>query len=271
MLLDINGLAFSYNSVSVLRDVSCSVRPGELLAILGPNGVGKTTLLKCINAIHRPTGGEILVAERNVLRMPPIEIAKHVGYVAQRTETARLTVYDAVLMGRKPHIRWRVGSRDLQLVDQVLARLDLSGLALRYIDELSGGELQKVAVARTLVQEPSLMLLDEPTSSLDLKNQVGILRMIRSVVDTHGLAAVMTMHDINAALRFADSFLFLKQGQIYAWGKPGDITEEMVQEVYDLPVEIHYCKGCPVVIPQDGPETPLPKENACPAPSPKIH
>ncbi len=271
MILDINGLAFSYNSVPVLRDVSCTVRPGELLAILGPNGVGKTTLLKCINAIHRPTRGEILVAERNVLRMPPNEIAKHVGYVAQRTETARLTVYDAVLMGRKPHIRWRISRDDLQLVDRVLGQLDLDGLALRYIDQLSGGELQKVAVARTLVQEPSLMLLDEPTSSLDLKNQVGILRLIRSVVDGHGLAAVMTMHDINAALRFADSFLFLKQGRIYAWGKPSEITEAMVNEVYGLPVEIHYCNGCPVVIPQDGPETYTPKENACPATSPKIH
>lgn len=271
MLLDINGLAFSYNSVPVLRQISCSVRPGELLAILGPNGVGKTTLLKCINAIHRPTSGEILVAERNVLRMRPDVIARHIGYVAQRTETARLTVYDAVLMGRKPHIRWRVSRHDLQLVDNVLRQLELDGLALRHIDALSGGELQKVAVARTLVQEPHLMLLDEPTSSLDLKNQVSILRMIRNVVDTHGLAAVMTMHDINAALRYADSFLFLKQGRIHAWGAPADITEEMVHEVYGLPVEIYYCKGCPVVIPLDGPATPLPKENACPATSRKIH
>ncbi len=271
MLLDINGLAFKYNSTPVLRQVSCSVRAGELLAILGPNGVGKTTLLKCINAIHRPNKGEILVADRNVLQMRSNEIAQHIGYVAQRTETAKLTVYDAVLMGRKPHIRWRVSSKDLQLVDTVIRQLELDGLALRFIDELSGGELQKVAVARTLVQEPDLMLLDEPTSSLDLKNQVAILRMIRSVVDAHGLAAVMTMHDINAALRYADSFLFLKQGAIHAWGKPADITEDIVQEVYGLPVEIHYCNGCPVVIPLDGPATPLPKENACPATSLKIH
>ncbi|MFP4317247.1 MAG: ABC transporter ATP-binding protein [Desulfovibrionales bacterium] len=251
MILEIDGVSFTYSSHPVLENIRFTVGAGELLAILGPNGVGKTTLLRCINAIHRPDRGSILIRGREILTMHPGAIAREVGYVAQRSEPARLTVYDAVLMGRKPHIRWRVSEEDLKIVDAALGRLDLKRLALRHIDQLSGGELQKVSVARALVQEPGLLLLDEPTSSLDLKNQVAILRMIRRVVDEHRIAAVMTMHDLNTALRYADACLFLKDGRIFAHGKTADVTADMVEQVYDVPVEIHHCNGTPVVVPLD--------------------
>ncbi len=251
MILDIEGLVFSYNSHPVLDSVRFSLRAGELLAILGPNGVGKTTLLKCINAIHRPRGGTIMLDGRDLLCMTPGRIARDVGYVAQRTEAARLTVFDAVLMGRTPHIRWKVSEKDLRMVDAVLERLGLKALALRHIDRLSGGELQKVAVARTLVQEPRLLLLDEPTSSLDLQNQMSIMGMIRRVVDEHGIAAAMTMHDLNTALRHADRFLLLKQGSIYAHGRSADLTGDMVEKVYGLPVDVHEVGGRPFIIPCD--------------------
>ncbi|WP_338669574.1 ABC transporter ATP-binding protein [Pseudodesulfovibrio methanolicus] len=249
MILSVNDLDFAYNGSKVLRDVQFNLDGGELLAILGPNGVGKTTLLKCINAIHAPCAGKVLVEDRDVLRMRPHEIALGIGYVAQRSEAARLTVFDAVLMGRKPHIVWRVGEEDLKMVDSALKRLHMTRLALRYIDCLSGGELQKVAIARALVQEPRLMLLDEPTSSLDLKSQVDILTMLRRVVDEHRIAAIMTMHDLNTALRYADKVLFLKDGRIHSTGPACEVTSDVVEEVYGLPVHIHHIQGHPMVVP----------------------
>ncbi len=249
MLLNVRGISFSYNSHPTLDNVTFSVQEGELLAILGPNGVGKTTLLKCINAIHKPAGGSIYVGEQDLYAMAPPAIAREVGYVAQKNECARITVFDAVLMGRKPHIRWRVGEKDLKMVNAALHHLHLEELSLRFIDQLSGGELQKVAVARALVQEPRLLLLDEPTSSLDLKNQVAILKMIRHGVDHHHIGAVMTMHDLNTALRFADSFLFLKNQSIYAAGSCKEINSAMVEEVYGLPVAMHHIDGSPVIVP----------------------
>jgi iron complex transport system ATP-binding protein len=249
MMLQVEGLYFRYNSHPVLSAMSFAVEAGELLAILGPNGVGKTTLLKCINAIHKPAGGAVFLEGYNVLRLRPTEIAANIGYVAQKSETSRFTVFDAVLMGRMPHVRWKIGDHDLKIVDAALRRLGLEPLQLRYIDQLSGGELQKVAIARALVQEPRILLLDEPTSSLDLRNQIAILSMLRRVVDEHGMAGVMTMHDLNTALRFAHKFLLLKDGAVFAAGRVEEITSDMVQEVYGLPVDIHTIGGYPIVVP----------------------
>ncbi len=253
MILAVQGVSFAYPGAEALRDVHCAVGAGELVAILGPNGAGKTTLLKCIDAILRPDRGAVLVEGRDVLKLSPPEIAREVGYVAQRTEPARLTVYDAVLLGRRPHIRWDASDEDLRMVEAALRRLDLSRLALRGLDQLSGGELQKVAVARALVQEPRLLLLDEPTSSLDLRNQVAILDLVRRVVDEHAIAAVMTMHDLNMALSYADRVLLLKDGRIVAQGPCGEITAAVIGEVYGLPVAIHQVDGRPVVVPRDPP------------------
>ena len=249
MILTVSGGNFTYRGHSVLSEVNFQLAGGELLAILGPNGVGKTTLLKCINAIHRPSHGAVMVEGRDVLGMRPNEIALGIGYVAQKSETARLTVFDAILMGRKPHIRWKVGENDLRIVDSAIRRLHLDNLSLRYIDQLSGGELQKVVIARAMVQEPRLLLLDEPTSSLDLKSQIDILTMIRRVVDEHMIGAIMTMHDLNTALRYADKVLFLKDGTIHSKGSACDVTSEMIEEVYGLPVHIHHVHGHPLIVP----------------------
>ncbi len=249
MIVHTRGLHFAYNGVDILSDIDFQVKPGELLAILGPNGVGKTSLLKCLNGIHRPRAGTVLVEDLDILAMSPHEVATRIGYVAQKGETSRLTVFDAVLMGRKPHIRWRTSENDLRVVDAALHHLQLGAMALRYIDQLSGGELQKVCIARALVQEPRLLLLDEPTSALDLKNQIEIMRLLRRVIDQHRIGAIMTMHDLNKAMHYADSILMLKDGRIHSLGATSQVTAEMIEAVYGLAVEIHQINGYPLVVP----------------------
>ncbi len=179
-MLAVQDLCIGYNHHDlVLQNLDFQVQAGEMLAILGPNGVGKTTLLRCMNRILKPRKGAILVEDEDVFRMNLEQIAKRMGYVAQKSESGRMTVFDAVLLGRKPHLRWKVADRDLRIVDATIKRLGLSELALRHIDRISGGELQKVCIARAMVQEPYVLLLDEPTSSLDLKNQLEIMSIIR--------------------------------------------------------------------------------------------
>jgi iron complex transport system ATP-binding protein len=251
VILEVNGLSFAYNSLTVLRDIRFKVARGEILAILGPNGAGKTTLLKCINAILSPGSGSILIDKESIFSLSSSEIARRIGYVAQRAESSRVIAFDAILMGRRPHIRWNVSDRDLAVVDGAIKLLDLGHLAMRYIDQMSGGELQKVAIARALVQEPKVLLLDEPTSNLDLRNQVEILKIMRRVAREHNVAAVMTMHDLNKALRYADTYLFLKEGIIFNAGKVAEVKAETVQAVYGLPVEIHYHRGNPMVLPTE--------------------
>lgn len=251
MIVDTRHLHFAYKESAILEEIDFQVRPGELLAILGPNGVGKTTLLKCLNGIHRASAGAVMVEGVDVLRMRPIDIATRIGYVAQKSETARLTVFDAVLMGRKPHIRWRTSNHDLAIVEAAVRHLHLEDKSLRFIDQLSGGELQKVCIARALVQEPKLLLLDEPTSALDLKNQIDIMRLLRRVVDEHGIGAVMTMHDLNKAMRYADSVLMLKDGKVFSHLETSRVTAAMIESVYGLAVEIHNINGHPLVVPQE--------------------
>ena len=245
---------FGYNGRRVLEEISFGVEKGEVLVILGPNGVGKTTLLRCINHILKPSGGVVTVENRDVLKMDAMAVARRIGYVAQQQVGSRLTAFDAILMGRRPHVRFRVTEKDLRLVDGAIKSLHLEALAMRYIDRMSGGELQKVAIGRALVQEPRLLLLDEPTSSLDLKNQVEILSLIRHIVHGHGVCAVMTMHDINIALRYADKCIFLKDGRIHAASRARTVSAQTIAEVYGLPVEIHRQGGYPIVIPGDPPE-----------------
>lgn len=249
MILEVNGVEFQYKSKEVLKDIKFHLKRNEILSILGPNGVGKTTLLKCMNAILKPKRGAILIEDEDILKLEQIEIAKRLGYVPQRCEPARLTAFDAVLLGRMPHIKWNVSPEDIMLVESTIKKLNLEHVALRYIDELSGGELQKVGIARAIAQNPKLLLLDEPTSSLDLRNQLDILDTVRDVVRNENVSAIMTMHDLNLAFRYSDKFIFLKNGTIYAAGSMDDITPQVIEEVYGVPVTIQNYMDVSVVIP----------------------
>jgi iron complex transport system ATP-binding protein len=251
MMLAVENIRVGYDRGRlVLENVGFTLDRGRILAILGPNGAGKTTLLRCINALIRPWQGVVRIEDLDVMRMSTDAVARRLGYVAQRQQAGRLTVFDAVLLGRKPHMRWSPDKQDLSKVAGALEQLGLEPLALRHLDELSGGELQKVSIARALVQEPAVLLLDEPTSSLDLRNRIEILRIIRHIVREHRMAAVMTLHDINLGFRFADHLLFLKEGRVFAETSPEKVTADMVKAVYGVDVDILQHDGQRVVIPR---------------------
>ena len=251
MILSVEHLCFSYGNLQVLRDVSFQVHTHEITAVLGPNGSGKTTLLRCINRLLKPESGTVQVLGRNMEEYSRRESARTMAYVSQRSDPGRMTVFDAVLLGRKPHIGWKVTSKDLELTQAALHLLDMEHLALRYTDRISGGEYQKVCIARALVGQPGVMLLDEPTSSLDLRNQLAILRQLKRIVRGHKMCAVVTMHDLNTAFRYADRFLFLKDGTVFASVDSSGITEEIVEEIYRVPVAIEWHQNHPFVLPLD--------------------
>jgi iron complex transport system ATP-binding protein len=160
-----------------------------------------------------------------------------------------MTVFNSVLLGRKPYIQWDITQRDMAIAAQALATLGLSDYALRFLDELSGGELQKVVIARALAQEPEVLLMDEPTSSLDLKNQLEVLKLIRQITRERGIAAVVALHDLNLALRFADRFVLLKEKRIFAAGGAEVMTPETIEAVYAVPVAMTSHNGNRFVIP----------------------
>jgi iron complex transport system ATP-binding protein len=249
MFFEVNGINFSYRSRQILHGVSFAVKEDDLVSILGPNGVGKTTLIKCINKVLTPEAGSVFIEGLDIHRMSKKDIARNIGYVAQRSETSKTTVFDSVLLGRKPHFQWDVTEKDLRLAGRVLHLLGLDGLALKYVDEISGGEYQLVQIARVLVQQPRLILLDEPTSSLDLSNQHMIMHLVRNIVKKNHMAAIMIIHDLNLAIRHSDKFVLMKDGMIYSVGGHEIITPENIKAVYNIEAYVESVRGIPVVIP----------------------
>lgn len=249
MVLSVDGLEFKYPSHSILKGVTFSVQRGECLAILGTNGTGKSTLLKCLNRILKPQSGNVFIEDSDVRNLNRTELAQKIVYVSQNNKSSRSTVFDTILLGRKPYIKWDVTQKDLDIVNNVMKMLQLEDYALRYTDELSGGELQKVLIGRALAQQPEVLMLDEPTSSLDLKNQLEVINIIKKVVIDKQIAAVVTMHDLNLALRFADKFVLLKNGKVFAAGGIEVMTSENIEDVYSVPVKIEKYSTTPVVIP----------------------
>ena len=250
--LTINKLSFNYTGIQVLKDVELDVELGEMLSIVGPNGSGKSTLLKCINRILKTKQNTVLVDGRDTSRLNLKELSKVMGYVPQSsTSTFPFTVFDVVLMGRKPYIHWNLSERDNEIVAEMLDFLGIGELAMRYFNELSGGEQQKVIVARALAQQPQILLLDEPTSSLDIKHQLEILCMLRSLTQSKERSVIVTMHDLNLASRFSDRMIMLKQGKIFASGTPESVlTEENIEKVYGINCKVtNSFLGKPQVVP----------------------
>ncbi|MEM4278951.1 MAG: ABC transporter ATP-binding protein [Archaeoglobaceae archaeon] len=248
-MLEVESLTYSYGKRDVLKDIAFSLERGEMLFIIGPNGSGKTTLLKCLNGILKPKGS-IYVEKINLNKLNPLEIAKKMGYVPQRGEISFLTVFDAILLGRKPHIKWEASEKDVKIVEETIKMLKIEHLALRKLNELSGGELQLVLIARALAQQPRYLLLDEPTNNLDIKNQIEVMRLVKTAVKDKGISAIVTVHDINLALNYAEKILVLKEGKIFAFGGREVVNEELLCAVYGIKAEIVKYDGRVFVIPE---------------------
>jgi iron complex transport system ATP-binding protein len=249
MKLNVNDIRFSYNGNPVLSEVSFAIEPGQILCVLGINGAGKSTLLKCLNGILKPERGSVLIDGEDVLRMDPNSVARKMGYVPQSHKETGLTVFEVVLMGRRPHIRWALTSQDYAVVEKIMRQIGIEHLAMRSISDLSGGETQKIFIARALAQSPEILLLDEPTSNLDLYNQLEVMGLIRRIVETERLSAVVAIHDLNIALRFADNLLFLKENRIHAVSTREDLTADTIGQVYGVDVEFVKVGGHTVVAP----------------------
>lgn len=236
-MLKAEKVSYSYGKKEVLKDITFSLDEGEIMFILGPNGSGKTTILKCLNRILK-AHGTVYLEKINLNKISSIELAKKIGYVPQRGEVSFLTVFDAILLGRRPYIKWDVTEKDIKIVEDTIKMLKIEHLALRKLNELSGGELQLVLIARALAQQPKYLLLDEPTNNLDIKNQIEVMRLIKNAVKERKISAIVTMHDINLALNYAEKIMLLKDGKIFAFGGKEIINEETIKAVYGIKVEL---------------------------------
>ena len=248
--ITIKSLTFGYNGSMILDGLNLVIEDSEVLGLVGPNGSGKTTLIKCIDMILKPKGS-ILIDGRDIDTVSRTDLAKRLGYVPQSSSTPlATTVFDTVLMGRRPHISWRVSDSDLDKVADILGLLHLEYLAMRDFSQLSGGQKQKVLIARALAQEPEVLLLDEPTSSLDMKHQLEVMETISSLVKEKKISAVMALHDLNLASMFVDKLAILKGGKIYAAGEPIDLLNaKNIRDVYGVEAVVMNNLDRPYIVP----------------------
>lgn len=236
--LKIGGVDVSYGSVDVLKNVNFEVKSGQFLGILGPNGSGKTTLLKSISRVLKPKKGSILIGDKDIYEMKNVDVAKQLAVVPQETPmTFDFTALEVVLMGRNPHMsRFKMESKkDLEIAKHSMEITHTWEFADRSVVELSGGERQRVIIARALTQEPQILLLDEPTTHLDISNQLEIMDLIKHLCEIKKLLIVAVFHDFNLSARYCDSIILLKDGKIVALGKSEEtLTSENVKRVFSV-------------------------------------
>lgn len=233
-MIEVKDIAFSYGKQSILKGISFQAEPGDCVGILGNNGVGKSTLITCMNGIRKPDSGTVLIDGKSIFEMTRLELARNVAYVAQKNELSQTTVYDAILLGRKPYMAWSMSCADYALCDEMMARVGMTEFKLRNINELSGGEAQKVMLARAFVQQPKLLLLDEPTSNLDPRNQYEMMALVRQMAQEHNITVLVVIHDLNLALRYCNRFLFVKDGGVYSYGDETVVTAQALRDVYGI-------------------------------------
>lgn len=253
-MLRLDQVTVGYGTKPVLHQVTIQLPPGEVLGIVGPNGVGKSTLIKVASGVLPPFQGRIWVGETDLSHLPPPERARLIAVVPQATQLpAAFQALDIVMLGRTPYLGWlgREGETDHRIVAEVMEKTGTAQLAGRRVGELSGGEQQKLFIARALAQTPSVLLLDEPTAHLDLKHQDEVLGLVRSLALDQGLSVMMTLHDLNLVARFADRVALLSNGMVYRLGKPSEVlTPQDLATVYGLEIHVipHPFRGTLLVL-----------------------
>ena len=248
-MIEIQNLSYRYKGgPDVLQDVSFTAEAGQFLAILGNNGVGKSTLLKCFNHILKPDAGEVILDGKDLLSMRAKEVAQRVAFVSQSAPSTQMTVHDVVMLGRRPYMKWGFTEQDHHIVHDAMHRLDVEDMRGRFLNQLSGGEKQKVMLARALAQQPKVLLLDEPTSALDIQNQYQVLKLVRDICHNDHITAIIVIHDLNLALRFCDRFLLLKDGQVYRHGDRSVLDSEALLQVYGVDAKVVEVEGRHMVL-----------------------
>lgn len=245
MDLKVEKLSLSYGQKEVISDFNFQVESGHITAILGPNGVGKTSLLRSILLLERPSGS-LHLADLDLKKMTIKERAKYISYVAQYTNPSfSISVYEYIKLGLRPE----KDHDKTQLLGHIIGQLDLEDLLEEEILSLSGGQRQRVAIARALAQEPKLLLLDEPTASLDIKQQIKVMDILETYAEKEDIGILMSIHDINLAIRFAKKCLVISNKKILAYGESSQvINKENMEEAYDIGLEILEHKGQRVVL-----------------------
>ena len=234
-MLEIKGLSFAYETDKpVLRGVNLSLGDGNVGILLGRNGAGKSTLLKIITGILKPSAGSVLFDGQDLLAMTRRQRATLVAYVPQQIDYGDLTVYQTVLTGRVSYYSVKPSKSDLDVVEKVVSEMDLSDVSCRNVQELSGGERQKVAIARALAQEPKVLVFDEPTGNLDIANELLIIREARKIAHDKNITVFSSIHDLNQAMVFGDMFFFMKDGYIKLSGSSEVFSTEVIREVYGV-------------------------------------
>lgn len=250
----VEGLCFSYGggSAPVLRGIDLDeLAPGQVTALLGPNAAGKTTFFKCLAGLLKGEG-RILFDGQDAARLGRDEVRRRVTYLPQASNAnAVLTVFESILLARRQSTSWRVSNDDLVAVQGTLDALGIGELALRYLNELSGGQRQMVAIAQALAREPEVLILDEPTNNLDLRRQLEVLELLRSITVERSITTIVALHDLNLAARYADRLVVLDAGRVYASGSPAaTLTTDLLHDIYGIEASIAYAPdGVPVVVP----------------------
>lgn len=240
MKLELEGVKQGYGRKTIIEDIDLIVESGEVVTILGPNGSGKSTLIKTICNIMEPKAGTITIDDVPISEIDRNEFAKTVGYVPQSTLFfGHTSVYDSVLLGRRPYVEWAYSKEDINIAADAMIRMNIDTLYDRPVSQLSGGQIQRVSLARILAQDPKFYIFDEPTSALDLRNQLDTLKLMRSIIKEKGVSMVVAMHDLNLALRYSDKIMALKDGKVYNFGPAEEvITEQMIKDVYNVDSKI---------------------------------
>jgi len=266
-MLEIHNLRVSYSGHAVLRNIQLDVQKGEILALIGPNGAGKSTLIRAISGVIHAATGQVLMEGTDLATLGEAARARLIGVVPQLSALPpAYTVWETVLLGRTPYLNFmgQISARDEEIARCALVKVDALGLSERRVGELSGGEQQRVLLARALAQSTPALLLDEPTTHLDLQHQIGLLELVRRLAREEQLTVLIALHDLNLAARYADRVALIVAGEITALGTPREVLRsELISRVYHWPVQVveHPFVDAPLILPEVEKQTQEQKSN----------